>query len=87
MPPLASGIAPSPAEKARKKGGASAPPFERHLFLFKNVLTHPAGGADPTLGDLFPGSSGGDAVFRVAYRRIIDIAARAYILIHANHLA
>jgi len=54
------------------------------LFLLEAFLAHPADRAGPALRNLLPGSAGGNAVVRITYGGIIDIAAGANILTHAN---
>ena len=60
--------------------------FSKALFLLKDFFAHPAGRAGPALRNLLPRGAGGNTVIGVAYRRIIDIAARANVLIHNKYL-
>ena len=50
------------------------------LCGIKGILAKSAGGADPVLGNVFPGGAGGYAVFGVAFGGVIDIAAGALVL-------
>ena len=67
---------------AKERGTSFPVSPKKRLSLLKDVLAQAAGGADPVLGDLLPGGAGGDAVVRVAYRRVIDVTAGADILVH-----
>ena len=72
---------------AKKRGTSFPVPLKKRsivcgLSLLKDVLAHSADGADPAVGDLVPGSAGGDAVVGIADSGVILIAAGADILIH-----
>lgn len=59
--------------------------FMKRLFFFKGIFIQATGGAYPIFGKLFKRSAGRDTVIGIAYCRIINITARAYIF-HRNYL-
>lgn len=52
------------------------------LRLSEGVLAQATHGADPGVGDVLPGSAGGDAAVGIAHSRVVLVAADTDILIH-----
>ena len=50
------------------------------LDLVKSVLSQAADGAYPIFGDIFPGSTRGDAVVGIALSGIVNITTRTFVL-------
>ena len=72
---------------AKKRGTSFPVPLKKRsivcgLSLLKDVLAHSADGADPAVGDLVPGGTGGDAVVGITHSGVVLITARANVLVH-----
>ena len=66
--------------RGAKRAGKHKLPALVFLLGGEHVLAQAADGADPILGDIFPGGAGGDAAVGVADGGVIDIAAGADVL-------